>query len=172
MIASTQSNHPLSGVKDFGRTANPLDQACARLRSAGLRITQPRITILEALIQRNNPASIEQIHNDVTSDSCDLVTVYRCLAVFEELRLVRRCFFHNGASLYEINLNDSPHYHIVCRSCGKVERIDVSLADGVERMLRERGYQQVTQMVEFFGVCPDCQKKTAESTPLSPTIAR
>ena len=85
---------------------------------------------------------------------------------------MRRCFFHNGTSLYEINLNDSPHYHIVCRSCGKVERIDVSLTDGVERMLRERGYQQVTHMVEFFGVCPDCQKKMAESNPLSPTIVR
>lgn len=172
MIASTQSNHPLSSAKDVDRTAKPLDEACARLRSAGLRITQPRIAILEALIQRNNPASIEQIHNDVTSDSCDLVTVYRCLAVFEELGLVRRCFFHNGTSLYEINLTDSHHYHIVCRSCGKVERIDVPLTEGVERLLRERGYQQVTQMVEFFGVCPDCQKKTAESNSLSPTIVR
>jgi len=172
MIASIQSNHPLSGVKDFGRTTNPLDQACARLRSAGLRITQPRIAILEALIKRNNPASIEQIHNDVTGDSCDLVTVYRCLAVFEGLGLVRRCYFHNGASLYEINLNNSQHFHIVCRSCGKVERIDVSLTDGVERMLRERGYQQVTHMVEFFGVCPDCQKQTAESTLSDPTMVR
>jgi len=172
MIASTQSNHPLSSVKDFGRTTNPLDLACARLKTAGLRITQPRIAILEALIQRSSPVSIEQIHNDLISDSCDLVTVYRCLAVFEELGLVRRCFFHNGASLYEINLNDSHHYHVVCRSCGKVERIDISITDSVERMLRDRGYAQVTHMVEFFGVCPACQKKAAESSPLPATIVR
>lgn len=172
MIASTQSNHPLSSVKDFGRTTNPLDLACARLKTAGLRITQPRIAILEVLIQRSSPASIEQIHNNLTSDSCDLVTVYRCLAVFEELGLVRRCFFHNGASLYEINLNDSPHYHVVCRSCGKVERIDISITDSVERMLRERGYEQVTHMVEFFGVCPACQKQAAESSPLRATTVR
>jgi Fur family ferric uptake transcriptional regulator len=171
MIASTQSNHPLTSGKDFGRATKPIDLACARLKSAGLRITQPRIAILEALIQRDSPASIEQLHHDLASDSCDLVTVYRCLAVFEELGLVRRCFFHNGTSLFEINLNDSIHHHIVCKACGKVERIDVPLAEGVEHMLRERGYEQVTYMVEFFGVCPDCQKKAAESTRLAPTAA-
>lgn len=170
MIASTQSNHPLTSGKDFGPATSPIDLACARLKSAGLRVTQPRIAILEALIQRNSPASIEQIHNDLASDSCDLVTVYRCLAAFEGLGLVRRCFFHNGTSLYEINLNDSDHHHIVCKSCGRVERIDVSLTEGVERMLRERGYDQVTYMVEFFGVCPECQMKAAESNRLSSTV--
>jgi Fur family ferric uptake transcriptional regulator len=172
MIASTQSNHPLSSVADFGRTTNPIDLACARLKSAGLRITQPRIAILESLIKRDNPASIEQLHKDLASDSCDLVTVYRCLAVFEELGLVRRCFFRNGTSLYEISLNNPRHHHIVCKSCGGVERLDISLADDVERMLRERGYNQVMYMLEFFGVCPDCQKKAAESNPLSATIVR
>lgn len=172
MIASTQSNHPLHGVKDFGRMTQPLDLACARLKAAGLRITQPRIALLEALIRRDSPASIEQIHHDLTSDSCDLVTVYRCLAAFEELGLVRRCFFHNGAGLYEINLNDSHHHHIVCKSCGRVERIDVSITEGVERMLRERGYDQVTHMVEFFGVCPACQKKAAGPNSVSAATVR
>ena len=165
MIASTPSSHPLGSGKEFSRSASPIDLACARLKSAGLRITQPRVAILEALIRRNAPASIEQLHRDLASDACDLVTVYRCLAVFEELGLVRRCFFHNGAGLYEINLDDSHHYHIVCKSCGKVERIDAALTDPTERMLRERGYDQVTHLVEFFGVCPDCRKKAVESSP-------
>lgn len=169
MIASTPSNHPLGSVKDFVRSSSPIDLACARLKSAGLRITQPRVAILEALIRRNAPASIEQLHRDLASDACDLVTVYRCLAVFEELGLVRRCFFHNGAGLYEINLDDSHHYHIVCKSCGKVERIEASLTDNTERMLRERGYDQVTHLVEFFGVCPDCQKKAAVPSPVAVT---
>lgn len=171
MIASTPSSHPLGSVKEFARSTSPIDLACARLKSAGLRITQPRVAILEALIRRNAPASIEQLHRDLASDACDLVTVYRCLAVFEELGLVRRCFFHNGAGLYEINLDDSHHYHIVCKSCGKVERIDASLTDTTERMLRERGYDQVTHLVEFFGVCPDCRKKAAEAAPVVVTSA-
>lgn len=166
MIASSPSNHPLGAVTDFSREGRPLDLACARLKSAGLRITQPRVAIIEALIRREHPVSIEQLHHDLANDACDLVTVYRCLAVFEELGLVRRCFFHNGTGLYEINLNDSHHHHIVCKSCGKVERIDASFTESTERILRERGYEQVTHLVEFFGVCPACQKKTAEFSPL------
>jgi Fur family ferric uptake transcriptional regulator len=166
MIASTPSSHPLGSVKDLALSSSPIDLACARLKSAGLRITQPRVAILEALIHRNAPASIEQLHRDLASDACDLVTVYRCLAAFEELGLVRRCFFHNGAGLYEINLDDSHHYHIVCKSCGKVERIDAALTDATERLLRERGYDQVTHLVEFFGVCPDCRKKAVEPSPV------
>ena len=172
MIASTQSNHPLSGVKDIDRTMNPLESACARLKAAGLRITQPRIAILETLIRREKPASIEQIHRDLANDACDLVTVYRCLAVFEELGLVRRCFFHNGTSLYEISLSDTQHYHIVCKSCGKVERIDLGLTENIERMLRDRGYDQVSHMLEFFGVCPECQKKASEVMPAVSTGER
>lgn len=145
----------------------PLDLACARLKAAGLRITQPRIAILEMLIGTDHPVSIEQIHRELTNEACDLVTVYRCLAAFEELGLVRRCFFHNGTSLYEINLDDSPRYHIVCKSCGKVERIAASLTDPIVRVLQERGYDQITQMVEFFGVCPDCQHKIREVAPVS-----
>lgn len=147
-----------------------IDLACARLKSAGLRITQPRLAILEALIHRNSPASIEQLHHDLATDLCDLVTVYRCLAVFEELGLVRRCYFHNGTSLFEINLNDSSHYHVVCQSCGKSERIELPLMEGLVLMLRERGYDQLTHMVQFFGVCPDCQKKAAESNRVTMAI--
>ena len=172
MIASSPSNHPLGGVSDFTRSGNPLDLACARLKSAGLRITQPRIAIIEALIRRNNPVSIEQLHHDLADDACDLVTIYRCLAVFTELGLVRRCFFHNGTGLYEINLNDSHHHHIVCKTCGKVERIDASFTENTERVLRERGYGQVTHLVEFFGVCPECQRKAAESHPLPEPLIR
>jgi len=51
------------------------------------------VAIIEALIRREHPVSIEQLHHDLANDACDLVTVYRCLAVFEELGLVRRCFF-------------------------------------------------------------------------------
>jgi Fur family transcriptional regulator, ferric uptake regulator len=172
MIASTPSNHPLGDIADLSRMGSPLDLACARLKSAGLRITQPRVAIIEALIRRDSPVSIEQLHQDLASDACDLVTVYRCLAVFEQLGLVRRCFFHNGTGLYEINLNDSHHHHIVCRTCGKVERIDASFTEGTERILHERGYGQVTKLVEFFGVCPDCQKKAAEFSPVSVSDAR
>ena len=65
MIASTQTNHPLTGPKSATDQQAALDFATARLKSAGLRITQPRLAILEALSNRPQPTSIEQIHEIV-----------------------------------------------------------------------------------------------------------
>ena len=166
MIASTQTNHPLAGSKpDAAGDQTPITIACAQLKKAGLRITQPRIAILSALIKRAQPASIEQIHGDLTQDSCDLVTVYRCLAAFEEIGLVRRSFYHNGTSLYAINVGETnTGYHFVCKETNQVEGIDAETTAElrrcvlqVEEALKARGYTDVTHMVEFFGKAPAAQ---------------
>lgn len=161
MIASTQTNHPLAHIKKEPLPAQSLDQACNRLRTAGLRITQPRIAILKVLTARNTPTSIEQLHSDLADGSCDLVTVYRCLAAFEEIGLVRRSFFHNGTSLYQLSLGETAHYHVVSKNTGSVDQIDqesaAELRDTVARIearLRAKGYTDVTHVVEFFATAP------------------
>src|SRR4051812_7536147 len=162
MIASTQTNSPLSGNGKAGaRAPSAVELATAKLKSAGLRITQPRLAILAALTKRAEPTSIEQLHEDVGPANCDLVTVYRCMAAFEEIGLVRRAFFHNGTALYEINLGQPTRYHVVCKATNRVEELDPELADhlrraieGVQEKLRTRGYGEIGHIVEFFGVAP------------------
>jgi len=161
MISSSHTNHPLGLANQNSPTAVALQIACSRLKSAGLRITQPRIAILEVLVKRSLPASIEQIHAELANSSCDLVTVYRCLAAFEEIGLVRRCYFHNGTSLYQISLDDTPSYHVIDKSSNSVTELDPDLAmelredmQGIERKLIARGFTDVSHMVEFFGRAP------------------
>jgi len=168
MIASTQTNHPLVAEKGADRIkpTPPLEQAFAHLRNSGLRITQPRIAILNALLSREQPTSIETIHSDLADGSCDLVTVYRCLAAFEEIGIVRRSFFHNGTSLYAINLSGTERYHIVSKATREVRTLDAESAaelhatiSRIENRLRDQGYTEVNHVVEFF----------AESTTSSPS---
>lgn len=158
MISSTQTNHP---INDYSASAQPvgsaLEQACGRLKAAGLRITQPRIAILNALINRTAPATIEQIHLDLKDSACDLVTVYRCLAAFEELGLVRRCFFHNGTSLYQLQLTTEPVYHVVSKEGAILETIPNELAielsgvlSKIEADLKARGFSDISHMAAFF----------------------
>jgi Fur family ferric uptake transcriptional regulator len=168
MIASTQTNHPLSGnLKPAGKSSNAVELATAKLKSAGLRITQPRLAILAALSKRAQPTSIEHIHEDVGAQNCDLVTVYRCMAAFEEIGLVRRAFFHNGTALYEMNLGQPTRYHVVCKTTNRVEELDAETADELRRSiehvqekLRARGYADVGHIVEFFGVAPQLSRLT------------
>ncbi len=171
MIAATQSNHPLGNVAQQEAADSPLNEARARIRNAQMRITKPRIAIIESLMQHEGPISIERIHQDVGANVCDLVTVYRCLSAFENLDLVRRTYLHNGTCLYELTVGNQQHYHIVCKSCGKTERVDYFSVEGMERMLQDRGYTEVSHVVGFFGVCPACQK-TAPARSVSTAPAR
>lgn len=174
MIASTQTNHPLSGNGKAGlRTPTAVELATAKLKSAGLRITQPRLAILAALSNRARPTSIEQLHVDVGAENCDLVTVYRCMAAFEEIGLVRRAFFHNGTALYEINLGQPTRYHVVCKNTNSVDELDAETADELRRAietvqekLRARGYADVGHIVEFFGVAPQAARTAAPTMPV------
>lgn len=169
MIASTQTNHPLAGNgRTDGKSFNPVELATAKLKSAGLRITQPRLAILAALSKRAQPTSIEQIHEDVGPSNCDLVTVYRCMAAFEQIGLVRRAFFHNGTALYDINLGQPTRYHVVCKQTNKVEELDAATSDELRRAievvqekLRARGFSDVGHIVEFFGVPPAATRNGA-----------
>src|SRR5437868_3303257 len=147
MIASTQTNHPLTGGKPGAKTPAPVEFATAKLKSAGLRITQPRLAILAELSKQPQPISIEMVHDHLGANTCDLVTVYRCMAAFEEIGLVRRAFFHNGTALYEINLGQPMHYHVVCKATNSVDELDgetsaelhAALAK-IEEKLKARGY--------------------------------
>ncbi len=169
MIASTQTQQPLAEANSTNsKGQTPIAVACARLRGAGLRITQPRIAILNALIKRGQPTTIEQIHDDLEAGSCDLVTVYRCLSAFEDIGIVRRSFYHNGTSLYSMSLGEVHPYHVICKETNQVEEIDLDTTvelrknvQKIEELLKTRGYSNVTHVVEFFGLAPGVAAPTA-----------
>lgn len=161
MIASTQTNHPLHGSGNKLDAQSRVEAACASLRSAGLRITQPRIAILGVLIGRVQPVSIEQIHAELRNRSCDLVTVYRCLAAFEEIGLVRRSFLHNGTSLYQLSDRKETAYHIVAKDGSTIQSLDeatsariTDLLKSIESELQAAGYTEVSHLLQFFANTP------------------
>jgi len=161
MIGSTQISDAAANVKTGLKTLSPLESACERLRACGLRITEPRLAILAALFSRDEPASIEQIHSQVGAGQCDLVTVYRCMTAFEEIGLVRRCYFLDGACLYEIDAGRPVRYHVVCRGARELRHIDSEAASELtaalrktEELLRSQGFTEVGHIVEFFATAP------------------
>ncbi|MFM9092222.1 MAG: Fur family transcriptional regulator [Verrucomicrobiota bacterium] len=135
--------------------------ATARLKSAGLRVTQPRMTILEALCRQTSPVSIEHLHAGLPAGACDLVTVYRCMAAFERGGLVRRAVIHQGTSLYQVAFGQPETYHVVCRSSGKLTPLSPEVSGELQKAvakareeLRGKGYREVAHMLEFSGVAP------------------
>ena len=92
------------------------------LRKAGLKITLPRLKILEIFEQANHRhLSAEDIYKELLQSDEDigLATVYRVLTQFEAAGLVTRHNFEGGHSVFE--LDDGEHHdHMVCVESGEV----------------------------------------------------
>lgn len=106
------------------------------LRKAGLKITLPRLKILEILESTSNRhLSAEDIYKDLldSGEEIGLATVYRVLTQFEAAGLVTRHNFEGGHSIFE--LDDGEHHdHMVCVESGEVIEFT---SDEIERLQHE-----------------------------------
>ncbi len=139
------------------KSAELLAHALELLAQSTLRITGPRRAMLEVLAREHGPFTIEEIHAKLAVGTCDLVTLYRSLAALEELGIVRRCDFGDGAQRFEIGGNH--HHHIICRRCHSVQVVEAEcLVEPLEQAAREAGFSKVSHALEIFGICPRCSK--------------
>ena len=135
-----------------------LHTAIETLRQHEMRVTEPRKAMLAILVREHGPFSAEELHAKLRKKECDVVTVYRSLQAMEEIGVLRRCDFGDGTYRYEFNSGEHHHHHIICRACRSVQVLDLCVADSLERLARQMGYQKVTHTLEVFGVCPKCAK--------------
>src|SRR6478736_5668933 len=76
-------------------------------------------------------------------------------------REANRSYLHNGTCLYELTSGHARRYHIVCKQCGRTDPVEFDLAGDTEEKLRQKGYAEISHVIEFFGVCPTCLQKAA-----------
>jgi Fur family ferric uptake transcriptional regulator len=131
------------------------------LKSAGLKITLPRIKILHILEKQsqNRHLTAEQVYKILLSENEDigLATVYRVLTQFEAAGLVSRHHFDGGNSIFE--LSDSGHHdHILCMKCGKVDEFQNEAIEVLQRQIAENlGYELTDHNLYLYGFCPKCR---------------
>ncbi|GAB3491073.1 Fur family transcriptional regulator [Flexivirga sp.] len=127
------------------------------LRAAGLRVTRPRLAVLESVHDHPHADSAllaETVHDVLPSVSRQ--AIFDCLNTFTETGLVRRIRPSGSPALYELRRNDN-HHHLVCRSCGTV--VDVECAVGAAPCLHasdDHGFAIDEAEVIYWGYCPDC----------------
>ncbi len=136
------------------------------LRNAGLKVTLPRLKILEILEGDGvRHKSAEDIYKSLLSSNEDigLATVYRVLTQFEAAGLVTRRHFENGMAVFELNRGDH-HDHIVCLDCGKVEEfVDAGIEERQKTIAAQRGFDIHDHSMILYGRCrrTDCPSKAA-----------
>ncbi len=128
----------------------------ADLRKAGLKVTLPRIKILELLeSSQQHHMSAEDVYKALLDQGEDvgLATVYRVLTQFEGAGIVQRHHFESGSSVFELSDGDH-HDHIVCRQCGRVfEFTDRIIEDRQEAIALEMGFELKGHALHLYGDC-------------------
>ena len=131
------------------------------LRNAGLKVTLPRVKILQILEGSDDKHfSAEDVYKALieADEDVGLATVYRVLTQFEAAGLVMRHHFEGGHSVFELN-SDDHHDHIVCTKCGKVDEFfDEVIEEQQDKIADKLGFKITDHSLYIYGVCPTCQK--------------
>ena len=136
------------------------------IRKAGLKVTLPRVKILEILDgSPTRHLSAEDVYKALLEcgEDIGLATVYRVLTQFEAAGLVARHHFEGGHSVFELN-EGSHHDHILCVKCGRVDEfLDEVIEQRQQEIARAAGYEMTDHSLYIYGVCSDCKKLVEES---------
>lgn len=129
------------------------------IRDAGLKVTLPRLKILDMLEKaENRHLSAEDMYKALLEggEEIGLATVYRVLTQFESAELVRRHHFEGGNSVFELN-QGTHHDHILCIKCGRVDEfVDEVIEERQSAVAKKMGYQMTDHSLYVYGVCPAC----------------
>ena len=133
------------------------------LRDAGLKVTLPRVKILQILeSSATKHLSAEDIYKALieADEDVGLATVYRVLTQFETAGLVERHHFEGGSSIFELTSVDH-HDHIVCNGCGRVEEFFNQIIESQQEAIAKKyGFTITDHSMYLYGLCTDCQKRT------------
>ena len=136
-----------------------------QLRTVGLRVTRPRLSVLQVLAERPH-ADVDTIVTAARAVHPTLSpqAVYGVLQALVSSGLARRIEPAGAPALFELRVGDN-HHHLVCRSCGAVA--DVDCAVGAAPCLAPSdtaGFVVDEAEVVFWGLCRQCRVETPAET--------
>ncbi len=147
----------------------PSTDATAVLRGSGMRVTGPRLAVVDALARLPH-ASADAVHAAVAGDLPDvsIQTVYNVLRDLTARGIARSIEPADHPARFELRVGDN-HHHIVCSSCGAIA--DVDCVVGQAPCLApddDHGFAVAVAEVTFWGLCRDCQARAHTPSPFAP----
>ena len=129
------------------------------LKSAGLKVTLPRLKILEVLEKSpNHHLSAEDIYRVLIdqNEEVGVATIYRVLSQFEESGIVQKLHFENNQAVFEL-CGLEHHDHLVCVKCNKIiEFQDDVIEQHQLQIAKKHGFELTDHSLYLYGLCKDC----------------
>ncbi|NOW02931.1 Fur family transcriptional regulator [Clostridium beijerinckii] len=135
-----------------------MDQIASVFKEKKLKLTPQRLAVYNYLINTTSHPSADVIYSDIHIQypTMSLATVYKALKTLVDVGLIQE--INVGEGNFRYDGNSSPHPHLQCLSCGRVDDFkDLSL-DNLNALAKEHtDYQIVSNKVYFYGYCSNCK---------------
>lgn len=130
-----------------------------RLREAGYKLTNARLTVLRVLEQSGGHITSTELleHVSAADPSIGRASVFRCLDLFTRLSFIRPTYIDNNVTPTYVLMPDGHHHHIICNACNRVIEFEECHLEALTKELEERLHVKLTgHLLEFYGLCEDC----------------
>lgn len=136
------------------------DELVTRLRERGYRLTPQRVALLRLIAASEGHPSASHLYEEIKEHfpTTSPATVYKTLAILKEMGEVLELGFSDDDNRYDGN-KPYPHPHLICTRCRRIMDPEVSLVQSLEQEVAGlSGYRIVGHRLDFYGVCPECQR--------------
>jgi Fur family ferric uptake transcriptional regulator len=136
-----------------------------QLRAAGLRVTSPRVAVMEVLGEAQH-VSADTVAKAARSRTGAVSTqaIYNVLSDLVSVGLVHRIEPSGSPALYELSTGGT-HHHLMCRECAKV--VDLACEHGTDACImppKKHGFSDIEADIVFWGTCRECRTRPNRST--------
>ncbi len=118
--------------------------------------------VLEAVTKTMGHATADEIYDMIHKDYPNLsrATVYRNLNRLADEGQIRKILLPGSADCFERKCE--PHYHVKCRSCGRIFDVDMPYMEDLESRIKDmHGFEITSHDIIFSGICPECRSASS-----------
>ena len=136
-----------------------LSPRAIRLREAGHKLTNARLTVLNVLENNDGHLTsaevLEQV--DKIDSSIGRASVFRTLDLLTSLSIIRPTYMNSSMTPTYVLMPDGHHHHIVCTNCNRIIEFENCGLGTIAAELEERLHVKLTgHLLEFYGLCDEC----------------
>jgi len=130
------------------------------LRTKGLKMTKPRLIILEAVFENHGHFNVDDLYEQIKKKHKDVsrATIYRTIPLLIESGLIKQSLRCESKDIYEHTYGHENHMHFICEKCGKIiETGYEKIAELMDELAEQENFQISEYNLGARGLCSDCQ---------------
>lgn len=136
-----------------------LSPRAIRLREAGHKLTNARLTVLNVLENNDGHLTSAEVLDQVDQidPSIGRASVFRTLDLLTSLSIIRPTYMNSSMTPTYVLMPDGHHHHIVCTNCNRIIEFENCGLGSIAAELEERLHVKLTgHLLEFYGLCDKC----------------